>query len=86
MAITFWVRYFPSPVSWCTHANESDGVWLMQFFDLLLVAGVLGAIAIWNWANDTWAVSKLSLAENDGSLTGEELVSVHIISSLPIHL
>lgn len=40
----------------------------------ILVAGVLGAIAIWNWQQDTWAVAKLSLAENDGSLSGEELV------------
>ncbi|KAF8316281.1 hypothetical protein DL93DRAFT_765119 [Clavulina sp. PMI_390] len=45
--------------------------------DLLLVAGVVGIVAIWNWREGTWAVAKLSLLENDGSdSTNEELRAV----------
>lgn len=57
-----------------TQLNVSNRACWTLDGDYVLVAGVLGAIAIWDWRNDTWAVAKLSMAENDGTLTGEELV------------
>ena len=57
-----------------TQLNVSNRACWTLDGDYVLVAGVLGAIAVWNWRQDMWAVAKLSMAENDGSLTGEELV------------
>jgi hypothetical protein len=64
-----------------TQLNVSNRACWTLDGDYVLVAGVLGAIAIWDWRNDTWAVAKLSMAENDGTLTGEELVCLVIGSS-----
>jgi len=57
-----------------TQLNVSNRACWTLDGNYVLVAGVLGAIAVWNWRQDLWAVAKLSMAENDGSLTGEELV------------